>query len=224
MRSRIKLTAGERYGRLTVVSLAPPSEKYKQRTMYHCRCDCGNEVDIPAYYLTRGITTSCGCSKHIPRADVAGQRFGLLVAIEPTGEISKGAAVWLWRCDCGKEIEATLKSVKWGGKRSCGCTKKAIKQKQAADARNRITRIQGTNLNLIRSNSLYSNNSSGHRNVCWHQKSGAWYVRIGFQGKTYSLGYYADFEEACKVADEAKAATHGAFVAWYDAHIKKEEI
>lgn len=29
--------------------------------VWHCKCDCGNEKDVPSTYLKNGITTSCGC-------------------------------------------------------------------------------------------------------------------------------------------------------------------
>lgn len=30
---------------------------------YHCKCDCGKEIDVLKMYLTRGDATSCGCRK-----------------------------------------------------------------------------------------------------------------------------------------------------------------
>lgn len=55
--------------------------------------------------------------------DIGGQRFGKLVAWEPTGEKRHGQQVWLCRCDCGN-----VKSVPIGqlreddtGTKSCGC-------------------------------------------------------------------------------------------------------
>lgn len=50
---------GERYGNLTVLY-----ESYKKcghNAVWHCRCDCGKEVDVVAYNLSNGNTRSCGC-------------------------------------------------------------------------------------------------------------------------------------------------------------------
>ena len=33
----------------------------KNRTMWHCDCECGNEVDVSADYLNRSKCSSCGC-------------------------------------------------------------------------------------------------------------------------------------------------------------------
>lgn len=49
---------GMRFGKLTVVSF-DGADNY--RTMWHCKCDCGNEVTVYGKYLTNGDTKSCGC-------------------------------------------------------------------------------------------------------------------------------------------------------------------
>lgn len=49
---------GKRFGRLIVVERIPISNK---RTMWICKCDCGNEVSVDAYNLKSGHTQSCGC-------------------------------------------------------------------------------------------------------------------------------------------------------------------
>ena len=51
---------GERYGRLTVVRLS--ERKTNQgKPLWVCRCDCGNEVEVPRKRLIEGSTKSCGC-------------------------------------------------------------------------------------------------------------------------------------------------------------------
>lgn len=51
--------------------------------------------------------------------DIAGQRYGRLVAIrrEPAGRHTK----WLFRCDCGNEALMHLDAVRAGRSTSCGC-------------------------------------------------------------------------------------------------------
>lgn len=62
MSKLIDLT-GQRFGRLTVLYRAPgkPRSNGKYRTMWHCRCDCGNELDINGDSLKKGVSQSCGC-------------------------------------------------------------------------------------------------------------------------------------------------------------------
>lgn len=55
------------------------------------------------------------------KKDIAGRRFGRLVAIEPTGETWKGQAVWRCACDCGNEKETTVAMLAQGNVASCGC-------------------------------------------------------------------------------------------------------
>lgn len=51
---------GMRFGRLTVLYRADVKTK-AQKTLWHCRCDCGNEIDVFSGSLLRGLTKSCGC-------------------------------------------------------------------------------------------------------------------------------------------------------------------
>lgn len=51
---------GKRFGRLTVIDKIGTSKKTRQ-CIWLCKCDCGNEKEVPTSYLTSGDTTSCGC-------------------------------------------------------------------------------------------------------------------------------------------------------------------
>lgn len=59
---------GQRFGRLVV--LYETSERKHTKVVWHCRCDCGNEVDIRSGSLTSGHTMSCGCYKRERAAEV----------------------------------------------------------------------------------------------------------------------------------------------------------
>lgn len=47
----------QRFGKLTALELFYKND----RVYWHCKCDCGNFVDIAAAHLTGGRTQSCGC-------------------------------------------------------------------------------------------------------------------------------------------------------------------
>lgn len=54
---------GRKFGRLTVLyenKDDPRKEKYRF-SIWHCKCDCGNECDVFVTVLTQGKTKSCGC-------------------------------------------------------------------------------------------------------------------------------------------------------------------
>lgn len=53
---------GQRFGRL--VAEYPTDRRDRKGSVYwHCRCDCGNTVEVPADKLVQGECRSCGCLK-----------------------------------------------------------------------------------------------------------------------------------------------------------------
>lgn len=56
---------GMRFGKLTVISKAAPyvSPSGVKLPQWHCRCDCGKEVDVYYYSLLSGRSKSCGCMR-----------------------------------------------------------------------------------------------------------------------------------------------------------------
>lgn len=56
---QIRRLEGQRFGRLTVLELAPSDKFGKAR--WKCRCDCGTECIKPARPLIAGESKSCGC-------------------------------------------------------------------------------------------------------------------------------------------------------------------
>lgn len=68
MRGKFIDLTNKKYGRLTVLSKAKgerePSGRI--RTMWNCKCDCGNNVIVSSNHLRTGHTKSCGCitNKH----------------------------------------------------------------------------------------------------------------------------------------------------------------
>lgn len=65
LKREIKDLTGKRFGRLTVQYQT--GEKYQGNMIWHCRCDCGNELDVMGRSLTSGNTKSCGCLNREPR-------------------------------------------------------------------------------------------------------------------------------------------------------------
>ena len=51
----------KKFGKLTVQYLLP--ERIKKERIWHCKCDCGNEIDVRVGALRSGNTSSCGCIK-----------------------------------------------------------------------------------------------------------------------------------------------------------------
>ena len=51
---------GQRFGRLTALYHVDREDRVKS-SYWHCRCECGNELDVHTGSLLRGLTQSCGC-------------------------------------------------------------------------------------------------------------------------------------------------------------------
>lgn len=201
---------GQRFGRLRVAGLAPRGEKYPKQQWWHCVCDCGRTIDLPTGHLTDGKWKSCGCLQSDSRkVDITGERRGSLTAIRPTDKIKHksrgGSVIWVWRCDCGKEIEAPASSVGPNGRTSCGCMRKTLNEAQAAEMRRRAEPlfVEGTNLARLAIRTP-KNNTSGVKGVCWHKRMGKWHATIGFKGVRYSLGYYDRLEDAAAARKAAE--------------------
>jgi len=66
--SSVRDLKGQRFGRLVV--LYETGERKCGQVVWHCRCDCGSEVDIRGGDLASGHTTSCGCYQRERTAEV----------------------------------------------------------------------------------------------------------------------------------------------------------
>lgn len=118
------LSIGEKFNRLTILELIATKG---QETSYKCLCDCGNITTVYGQNLKNGTTKSCGClqkermsiigSQNINYANLKGQRFGRLIALEPTSErVSENTRSVIWRCicDCGTYYNASVANLKNG--------------------------------------------------------------------------------------------------------------
>lgn len=133
MGKAIDLT-GQVFGRLTVL-YRNGSDK-NQRALWHCKCICGNEVDIVSQSLTKGATKSCGClqkeyliKKNLESNSIEiGKTYNYLTPIRNLGlkcatkNSQKRRSYYLCKCElCGKEVEITGNDLISGHVKSCGC-------------------------------------------------------------------------------------------------------
>ena len=109
---------GQIFGRLT--ALYDTNRKDAgSHSIWHCRCSCGNEVDVSLTSLTSGHSKSCGCLRKT-NGDLTGRTFGMLTVLRYTGKDGR----WLCRCECGKETVATASCLVRGLAKSCGCRRR----------------------------------------------------------------------------------------------------
>ena len=104
--------------------LLTPKNRIPGTRDWSCQCACGNQITVNQDDLFWGTVTDCGCQK-TKRMDIAGQRFGKLIALRETEPaISKsGVSIprWLCRCDCGREVVVRRNNLTGRVTRSCGC-------------------------------------------------------------------------------------------------------
>lgn len=209
--SRAENLAGQRFGMLTVVE---KTENKRGRVCWICQCDCGNICTVTAHELKCGKTKSCGCRRSLGElgiSNIAGRRFGRLVALTTTKKRDKkGSVYWHCRCDCGNELDVTEDSLVHGNYRSCGCLKKEIQQ----DIVNKLHHIDGTCVEWLEKRKHRSDNTSGFRGV-YCLKNGHYRVGIGFKKQKYHIGTYKTFEEAVAARLEVEANIHDKFVQAY---------
>lgn len=66
---------------------------------------------------------------HFNAIDITGQRFGRLIAIEPTNRRNGSNIVWKCKCDCGKITYVNTVNIK-NTTKSCGCLKQELRKLQ----------------------------------------------------------------------------------------------
>lgn len=58
--------------------------------------------------------------------DITGEKYGKLTAVEFYTRDKHNKRVWVCLCDCGKQVNIALDSLRSGKTRSCGCLKTAM--------------------------------------------------------------------------------------------------
>jgi len=123
--------SGRTFGKLTALKCV---EGMRSNAKWECRCECGKLKTASYHDLVCGCTKSCGCTRgRAAIKDLAGQRFGRLIAIERTGEKKGSSYIWRCRCDCGRESLVSSNALLSGNTRSCGCLLDEAKRSAGRD-------------------------------------------------------------------------------------------
>lgn len=197
---------GRRYGLLTVIGLSG-QRSAQGRALYLCRCDCGGERLATRSNLERGEIVSCGCRNHLPKKDLAGQRFGRLtvlgIAAPPAGR-KRTVYQWRCRCDCGTETIVSVNALTTGNTQSCGCL-----QREAVSA---LYQDGTAPHKLLESQKPRATNTSGITGVWWDGRKQKWAAELIFQGKKYFLGRFVNKEDAIFARKEAENQIFGEYL------------
>lgn len=110
--------------------------------------------------------------------DLTGKRFGRLTVIKPEENNTKKNAMFLCRCDCGKEISVQSVHLTSGHTKSCGCLKREVAKEMSTKHG-----LSKTRLYII---------WNGIRARCYNDKSTSWKY-YGGRGISMCEGWKNDF-------------------------------
>lgn len=116
---------GQKFGKLEILRRAPNKiTGGKQRTMWLCVCECGNNVNVSTDYLKRSKCPSCGCETtkmkiENNRINNIGEKYGRLTIIDIIWDADRTKAIC--KCDCGNKYIGVKSDIVSGHTRSCGC-------------------------------------------------------------------------------------------------------
>lgn len=93
---------------------------------WHCKCKCGNEIDVDTRNLNSGHTKSCGClikeKASLNVKDMIGYESEYLKVLSRAGSDNQGAALWNCLCKrCGNTFITRGSSIRAGYVQGCGC-------------------------------------------------------------------------------------------------------
>lgn len=121
----LKDLSGQKIGKLKILQRAPNKiTGGKQRTMWSCLCDCGNNINVSTDYLKRSKCPSCGCEAikmktEKNRVNNVGEKYGRLTIIDIIWDADKTKAIC--KCDCGNDYIGSKADIVSGHTQSCGC-------------------------------------------------------------------------------------------------------
>ena len=188
-----KIENGQRFGRLTCTEIV--NTNGIGGAVWLCACDCGNKAEVSESMLLSGVIRSCGCQKG-RSINLSGHRFGLLTVLEPVPDrATDGSVRWLCRCECGRYLTQSSNKLRMRRSISCGC-------QTGIAAREAKTYIDGTCVEIMLSDTISKNNTSGYRGVA--KKRNKWQAYINYSGKRISLGSYDTKELAAEARQLAE--------------------
>lgn len=195
-----------KFNKLTAISRAGTDKN--GRALWLCKCDCGNMTTVNITDLRTGRRKSCGCLKK-ERYNIIGQRYGKLTVIRRE---SRGShAIFLCRCDCGREIVARGDSLRSGKTVSCGCSKRS---KDKIDQLRAGRKLDAHTSGVFFKGTISKNNTSGINGVS-KLKNGKYRAYIGYKNKVYSLMEDYDINIAREAREKAEQAVKdGVFEEW----------
>lgn len=242
---------GMKFGRLTVIKQYDrktfPSGACHIRWL--CRCDCGSEKDVvvDGSYLTNGHTQSCGCIKMEKIRTLAKRTCKKYNDYEIQEDYvimytTKGEPFYVDLEDFWKVKDICWYKNKYGYfVHSIGNNQLIWLHRVIMNCPDdmKVDHINGSdttndnrksNLRIVtQQQNCYNSkpskkNTSGKKGVSYNKKRKKWRARITVNKKEIHLGEFENFEDACRVRDEAELKYFGEYSYNLRDNIIKENI
>ena len=115
-----KNLTGKQFGYLTPLY-------YIKGGKWHCKCKCGNELDVDTRNLNSGHTQSCGCLQKEKASnntiDMVGYENDGIIVLSKAQSDNLGYAHWNCLCKkCGRHFISAGSAIRQGLVQSCGCS------------------------------------------------------------------------------------------------------
>lgn len=226
--------ANEKYGKLTTQYVSGRKNRCK---VWHCICDCGNEIDVQSTLLSSGNTRSCGClrgeslrefgenHRKLNQYDLNGS-FGIgytsdnnkfYFDLEDFEKIKK----YTWRLNpegyvvsfpFGKILRMHMLVMGSNGEKDVD----HINHLPYDNRKNNLRIIE--HYKNITNSKTYANNTSGRKGVYFDKSRNKWMANITFNKKTVYLGRFDTFDDAVKARENAEKDIHKEY------HFSQDEI
>lgn len=231
MATNFKDITGKKFGYLTALYVS--GHDSKNRILWHCKCDCGNEIDVLGSYLRTGSRDNCGCitrERHSKARiktntyDIESKEYGI-------GYTLKGEQFYFdiedydliknycWRLRKDGYLDAKKRDS--SGKRilmhDLIFGDKYIDHINHFRNDNRKQNLRKPDIDCASSfdtcnqmnKELQSNNNSSVAGVYWHKIDSIWESYIDKDNQRIYLGRYKDFDKAVKARKEAEEKYFG---------------
>lgn len=109
--------ANQKVNMLTAIENIGSDKNHK--SLWLCKCECGNTLTIRGSDFKKGHYISCGCSRKI---NEIGNTYGKLTVIKEDTSKNKKNPYWYCKCSCGNPVFISVKGsyLRDGSVSSCG--------------------------------------------------------------------------------------------------------
>lgn len=208
---KFKDITGEKFNYLTVIEYIGI---INNRSLWRCKCDCGNEKIARSDHLKSGNTKSCGCFQRENRYNNKfNKRYNTFIV---KGNITECYTTGGYKYIIDTEDLPRIKDICWfkdkagylegrDGKTKFKLHRFLTNCPEGYDVDHINHHVNDNRKSNLRICTRSQNNMNRKvKGVHWYKARNKWTVSITKDNKKYFLGYYDNYEEALKVRKKAE--------------------